>query len=467
MRGVRSLIWRLGNLVRPSRTEREMGDELTFHIQSRADDLVRRGLSSRDAERQARLDFGGIERYKEQCRDTRSVPVFENALRDLIYAWRSLRRSPVLVLVTTLSLGLGIGVNTTLLGALSAIFLRVPTMTDSAGVVGVEPGNSNQFSFLNYRDLRDSQIFAEVVGSRVTILNLRSRDNVERVNGLAVTANFFDGLGVGAGMGRVFTRDEARPERDPRLAVLSYACWQRRFGGDPAVLGQALNLPAPRWPPPAPVGIATWRHRSVSTSASHPASSGDMRASAFSRCAGSASLWSAAAPSVNRAFSSSPSSWPGRFFESERSKCPNRCRGGRPLIPASATATAPSSFAAVAARPAEGLHGPRVSLAGHSRRRPEVPRLFQAPVAPPTSAPPPAPLPEARLRLRGVGPDRNREAKGGKFPDERVSEIIRNGGHGTMRLLSWEKYFRRDISKEQADQLIHELTEYLKKHQAN
>ena len=89
-----------------------MGDELTFHIQSRAEDLVRKGLSSTDAERQAHLDFGGIERYKEQCRDTRSVPVFENAIRDLIYAWRSLRRSPVLVLVATLSLGLGIGVKT-------------------------------------------------------------------------------------------------------------------------------------------------------------------------------------------------------------------------------------------------------------------------------------------------------------------------------------------------------------------
>jgi predicted permease len=242
VRAVRSLIWRLGNLVRPSRTEREMGDELTFHIQSRAEDLVRKGLSSTAAERQARLDFGRVERYKEQCRDTRSVPVVENALRDLTYAWRSLRRSPVLVLVATLSLGLGIGVNATLLGALSAIFLRVPTMTDPAGVVAVEPGNSNQFSFLNYRDLRDSQVFADVVGFRATVLNLRSRDNVERVNGLAVTANFFDGLGLGAGLGRVFTRDEASPERDPRLAVLSYACWQRRFGGEPAVLGQALNL---------------------------------------------------------------------------------------------------------------------------------------------------------------------------------------------------------------------------------
>ena len=84
-------------------------------------------------------------------------------------------------------------------------------MTDPAGVVGVEPGNSNQFSFLNYRDLRDSQIFADVVGSRVTVLNLRSRDNVERVNGLAVTANFFDGLGVGAGIGRVFTARRGQP----------------------------------------------------------------------------------------------------------------------------------------------------------------------------------------------------------------------------------------------------------------
>jgi predicted permease len=242
VRAIKFLFWRLANFVRPSRTEREIGDELTFHIQSRAEDLARQGLSSADAARQARVEFGGIERYKEQCRDTRSVPVFENALRDLVYAWRSLRRSPVLVLVATLSLGLGIGVNTALLGALSAIFLRAPTMVDPAGVVGIEPGNSNQFSYLNYRDLQDSRIFADVVGSRTTMLNLRTGDNVERVNGLAVTANFFEGLGVGAGLGRVFTRAEARPERDPHLAVLSYACWQRRFAGDPAVLDREVNL---------------------------------------------------------------------------------------------------------------------------------------------------------------------------------------------------------------------------------
>jgi predicted permease len=242
MRAIRLLFWRLRNFLRPSRTERELRDELAFHVQSRADDLASQGLSSADATRQARIDFGGIERYTEQCRDTRSVPLFENALRDLLYAGRSLRRSPVLVVVATLSLGLGIGVNTALLGTLSAIFLRPPTMVDPARVVRIEPGNSNQFSFLNYRDLQDSRILVDVVGSRTAMLNLRTGDTVERINGLAVTANFFEALGVGAGLGRVFTRDEALPERDPRVAVLSYAYWQRRFGADPAVLQRVITL---------------------------------------------------------------------------------------------------------------------------------------------------------------------------------------------------------------------------------
>ncbi len=70
MRAIKFLLWRLRNFVRPSRTEREMGDELAFHIQSRAEHLASQGLSSTEAARQARLDFGGVERYKEQCRDT-------------------------------------------------------------------------------------------------------------------------------------------------------------------------------------------------------------------------------------------------------------------------------------------------------------------------------------------------------------------------------------------------------------
>src|SRR5882672_8541121 len=210
---MRSLVWRIAALARRSSGERELSDELSFHIQSRAEDLARRGLSPAEAERRARVEFGGVERYKEQVRDARSMRVVEHAVRDLALAWRSLRRSPSLVFVCTLSLGFGIGVNTKLFGALTAIFLRDPTMTDPARVVDVEPGNSDQFSFLNYRDLRDSHIFSDVIGSRIAVLNLRSGDNLERVNALAVTANFFEGLGVGARFGRIFTANEAAPER--------------------------------------------------------------------------------------------------------------------------------------------------------------------------------------------------------------------------------------------------------------
>ncbi len=237
-----------------------MQEELAFHIRSRVDHLVQRGLSLPEAERLARVEFGGIERYKEECRDARGVRVVHDVARDLVHASRSLRRSPMLVLVSTLSLGLGIGVNLTLFGALTAIFLREPTMRDPARVVGVEPGNSDQFSFLNYRDLRDSNIFSDVVGSRITVLNFRSGDAVERVNGLAATANFFEGLGIHAGLGRVFTASEAPPERDARVAVLSYQYWQRRFRGDREVLGQTLSLNGESF---LVVGVLPEQHRPV------------------------------------------------------------------------------------------------------------------------------------------------------------------------------------------------------------
>jgi len=115
-------------------------------------------------------------------------------------------------------------------------------MADPARVVGVEPGNSNQFSYLNFRDLQESGIFESVAGFRRVTLNLRGRDQVERVNGLAVTANFFEMLGVPTAIGRPFTAAEAAAEAHPRVAVLSFRFWQLRFNEDPAVIGQRLTL---------------------------------------------------------------------------------------------------------------------------------------------------------------------------------------------------------------------------------
>jgi putative ABC transport system permease protein len=168
--------------------------------------------------------------------------MIESMLQDARRAARVLLGSPGLLVVSVLSLGLGLGVNLTLFTAVRAIFFHTPSMADPDRVVGVEPGNSNQFSYLNFRDLQESGIFESVAGFRRVTLNLRGRDQVERVNGIAVTANFFEMLGVPTAIGRPFTAAEAAAETHPRVAVLSFRFWQLRFNEDRAVIGQRLTL---------------------------------------------------------------------------------------------------------------------------------------------------------------------------------------------------------------------------------
>ena len=165
---------------------------------------------------------------------------FDNFGRDVTHAARSLRRSPGLVLTSVLSLALGIGVNTTLFSAITAVFLSQPTASEPERLVWVEPGNNNQFSYLNYRDLRDRMIFSEVFGYRLARLSLRSDSGPQSVNGMAVTGNFFQGLGVSAQLGRTFTGQEA--EAAPHMAVISYRFWTRQFAGDPTVVGREITV---------------------------------------------------------------------------------------------------------------------------------------------------------------------------------------------------------------------------------
>jgi predicted permease len=161
---------------------------------------------------------------------------------DVREASRALAKSPGLVGVCVLSLGLGIGINLTLFSWLSAMFFDRPTLARPAEIVGIEPGNSNQFSYLNYRDLKDSAIFDAVVGHRRTELSMRVGETTRAIAGLAVTGNFFEGLGVQTQLGRVFTDAEASPEREARLVVATNSFWRRMLGADHTAIGQTLNL---------------------------------------------------------------------------------------------------------------------------------------------------------------------------------------------------------------------------------
>jgi putative ABC transport system permease protein len=219
-----------------------MRDEFAFHLESRATDLIREGLSPGDARRRAQLEFGSVESYKEQTREARSPRVLEDLIRDIGYGCRGLRRSPALVLTCVFSLGIGIGVNATIFTALRSVLLHQPTASDSERVVGVEPGNSNQMSYPNYRDLRDSGIFDDVAAYRIVRVNLRVDGSGERVLAAVVTGNFFEALGVQPRLGRAFIAGAESPERHPRVVVLSDDFWRRRFNKDPAVVGRIVHL---------------------------------------------------------------------------------------------------------------------------------------------------------------------------------------------------------------------------------
>lgn len=166
----------------------------------------------------------------------------ESLAQDLRYGVRNLRRAPGLVAVSVLSLGLGIGLNLLLYAGVATIFRHLPTMTDPAQVVGIEPGNGRQFSYQNYRDLRGSGVFSSVAGFRISAMNRRVGDELERLSVLVVTDNFFDGLGIRTALGRAFHAGEAAPERSPRVIVLDHPYWNARFGADPNAIGQTMTL---------------------------------------------------------------------------------------------------------------------------------------------------------------------------------------------------------------------------------
>ena len=166
--------------------------------------------------------------------------------QDVRFAWRRLIRSPGFAAAAMLTLALGIGANAIVFGVLNAMILRPLPVSHPEELVFLNSGangTGSNFSHPNYRDLRDrNDVFSALMAYRLTVMSLAADGRTDRMWGYLVTGNYFETLGVPAIRGRAFTPADDRVPGGHPIVMISYGCWQRRFGGATDVVGKTISI---------------------------------------------------------------------------------------------------------------------------------------------------------------------------------------------------------------------------------
>ena len=221
---------------------REIDEELRAHIAHRADDLVSAGLDRARAERQARIEFGGLEHYKEESGAALGGDSIRTLLSDLRYSIRVLRKSPGFVIAAVLTLALAIGANALVFGVLNALVLRPLNVPHPQSLYTIEHGNKDtSSSYPDFLDLRKrNHSFEDLTAYIITPIGLDIGKETVQPWGYEVTGSYFDTMQVQPYLGRFFhDSDEHVPNSAPYL-VISYAFWHSQFQDDRTVVGRAV-----------------------------------------------------------------------------------------------------------------------------------------------------------------------------------------------------------------------------------
>ena len=230
---------------RRSQVDDDMEEELRSHIRHRAADLERSGLNHPEAERRARIEFGGHVRFQEECREALGGNFIETLIQDVRYGLRVLRKSPGFTIVSVLTLALTIGANALVFGVLNGLILRPLNVPRAESLYGIERSDEDDpvQSYPDYLDLRDrNRSFESLAAYRITEAGLDAGENPSRVFGFEVSGNYFDALGIQPYLGRFFHgSDEHGPNSAPYI-VLSYAYWHTHFPDDRGVVGRVVRL---------------------------------------------------------------------------------------------------------------------------------------------------------------------------------------------------------------------------------
>ncbi len=245
MRVLDALRFRLATLFQRSQMDGEIEDEVRSHIQLRADDLEHSGLTRREAERRARIEFGGQARFKEEIHDAAGGTFVESVFRDVGFALRVLRKSPSFALVSVFTLAVAIAANTVVFAALNALILRPLDVPQAQRVYDLShAGDAFAYdSYPNYADYRDrNHSFEELAANNMCQAGLDTGNNPARAWGYEVSGNYFDTLRLQPCLGRLFhASDEHGPNSAPYI-VLAYAYWESHFQGERSVVGRTVRL---------------------------------------------------------------------------------------------------------------------------------------------------------------------------------------------------------------------------------
>ena len=239
---------RLKTLFQKNRVERDLDEELQYHIQKQVEQNLSLGMTQKEAFLDARRGFGGIDQAKEQCRQATGTHLIEEAWQDLRYAVRMLIKKPSFTLTAAITLALGIGANTAIFSAVNSVLLKSMPFYQADSLVlvwGNKPSGGQGKGQVSYTDVFDWQnqnnVFEEVTTYASWEPILSGMGEPAPIYGMRVGDGYFSLMKSKPTLGRVFLPEEQVKGKDS-VVVLSHGFWMRQFGGNPTAIGKTVTL---------------------------------------------------------------------------------------------------------------------------------------------------------------------------------------------------------------------------------
>jgi predicted permease len=248
---LRSIWTRIRSLWQRRELKREIDEELRFHIEQRTAENLAAGMSKEEAAREARRSFGNVQTVREECRERQRASFGEEAMRDVRFAFRQLRKNPGFATVVVLTLALGIGLNTAIFSVAYGVLwrpLQYPRPDRLVILSSAQRTEQGVKTFATWSPLTFSALrqrvtaFDQLAAYNSIDAQLTGRGEPLQLPALEVSPNFFATLGVDFARGRAFLVSGAAGPEDDRAAIVSDRLWRTSLKADPAIVGQTINV---------------------------------------------------------------------------------------------------------------------------------------------------------------------------------------------------------------------------------